>query len=118
MSAMSNQPVVARMNSGPMRAICVGMAPALAALILAGCGTAKPATTVQPPQVSVVSVHRASVPITTELPGRTSAYLVAQVRARVDGIVLKREFTEGGDVKTGQRLYQIDPAPYIASLNS
>jgi membrane fusion protein (multidrug efflux system) len=43
---------------------------------------------------------------------------VAQVRARVDGIVLKREFTEGGDVKAGQRLYQIDPAPYIAALNS
>src|SRR5271167_2781487 len=118
MSAMSNQPMVVRMDSGPMRAIRVGLAPALAALILGGCGTAKPATTVHPPQVSVVSVHRSSVPITTELPGRTSAYLVAQVRARVDGIVLKREFTEGGDVKTGQRLYQIDPAPYIASLNS
>jgi membrane fusion protein (multidrug efflux system) len=58
------------------------------------------------------------VPITIELPGRTSAYLVAQVRARVDGIVLKREFKEGGDVKAGQRLYQIDPAPYIAALNS
>src|SRR5271169_3467446 len=117
MSAMSNQLMVVHMNSGPMRAIRVGLAPALAVLILAGCGTAKPATTMQPPQVSVVSVHKASVPITTELPGRTSAYLVAQVRARVDGIVLKREFTEGGDVKTGQRLYQIDPAPYIASLN-
>jgi membrane fusion protein, multidrug efflux system len=58
------------------------------------------------------------VPISTELPGRTSAYLVAQVRARVDGIVLKRDFKEGGEVKTGQRLYQIDPAPYIAALNS
>ena len=43
--------------------------------------------------------------------GRTSAYLVAQVRARVDGIVQKREFKEGADVKAGQRLYQIDPAP-------
>jgi membrane fusion protein (multidrug efflux system) len=43
---------------------------------------------------------------------------VAQVRARVDGIVLKREFKEGADVKAGQRLYQIDPAPYIAALNS
>ena len=66
----------------------------------------------------MVTVHRGSVPVTTELPGRTSAYLVAQVRARVDGIVLKREFKEGGDVKAGQRLYQIDPAPYIAALNS
>ncbi|MET3554246.1 membrane fusion protein (multidrug efflux system) [Burkholderia sp. 567] len=58
------------------------------------------------------------MPVFTELPGRTSAFLVAQVRARVDGIVLRREFTEGGDVKAGQRLYKIDPAPYIAQLNS
>jgi membrane fusion protein (multidrug efflux system) len=96
----------------------LGVAPALAAMVLAGCGSAKPTVTSPPPQVSVVTVHRGSVPITTELPGRTSAYLVAQVRARVDGIVLKREFKEGGEVKAGQRLYQIDPAPYVAALNS
>ena len=65
-----------------------------------------------------MTVHRGSVPITTKLPGRTSAYLVAQVRARVDGIVLKRDFKEGSEVKAGQRLYQIDPAPYVAALNS
>ena len=70
------------------------------------------------PQVSVVTVYRSSVPITIELPGRTSAYLVAQVRARADGIVLERRFREGGDVKAGQRLYQIDPAPYIAALDT
>jgi membrane fusion protein (multidrug efflux system) len=58
------------------------------------------------------------VPVVTELPGRTNAFLVAQVRARVDGIVLRREFTEGSEVKAGQRLYKIDPAPYIAQLNS
>jgi len=96
----------------------LAMAPVLAAMVVAGCGSAKPATTSPPPEVSVVTVHRGSVPITTELPGRTSAYLVAQVRARVDGIVLKRDFKEGSDVKTGERLYQIDPAPYIAALNS
>ncbi|HEV3240875.1 MAG TPA: efflux RND transporter periplasmic adaptor subunit [Casimicrobiaceae bacterium] len=96
----------------------LGIAPALAAMVLSGCGSAKPAPMSPPPQVSVVTVHRESVPITTELPGRTSAYLVAQVRARVDGVVLKREFKEGGEVKAGQRLYQIDPAPYIAALNS
>ena len=72
----------------------------------------------QPPQVSVTTVRPESVPITVELPGRTAPLLVAQVRARVDGIVLKREFTEGSDVKSGQRLYQIDPAPYIAALAS
>jgi membrane fusion protein (multidrug efflux system) len=96
----------------------LGVTPVLAALVLAGCGSAKPAPAPPPPQVSVVTVHRGSVPITTELPGRTSAFLVAQVRARVDGIVLKRDFKEGGEVKAGQRLYQIDPAPYIAALNS
>src|SRR5207245_9420203 len=96
----------------------IGIAPALAAMVLAACGSAKPATSSPPPQVSVVTVHKGSVPITTELPGRTYAYLVAQVRARVDGIVLKREFKEGSDVKAGQQLYQIDPAPYIAALNS
>lgn len=53
-----------------------------------------------------------------ELPGRTSPYLVAQVRARVDGIVQKRSFQEGADVKANQALYQIDPAPYQAALNS
>ena len=92
----------------------------LAALVaLGGCVDAKEAPQApQPPEVSVVTVRKASVPVVTELPGRTSAYLVAQVRARVDGIVLKREFTEGGDVKTGQRLYQIDPAPYRAALGS
>ena len=72
----------------------------------------------QPPQVTVVEVHRENVPVSIELPGRTSPQLVAQVRARVDGIVLRRDFTEGSEVKTGQRLYQIDQAPYIAALAS
>jgi membrane fusion protein, multidrug efflux system len=58
------------------------------------------------------------VPVISDLPGRTSAFLVSQVRSRVDGIVLRREFTEGSDVKAGQRLYKIDPAPYIAALNT
>jgi membrane fusion protein (multidrug efflux system) len=91
----------------------------LAAIVSAGCtgGKAAPAPA-QPPEVAVVTVRRAIVPVTTELPGRTSAYLVAQVRARVDGIVLKREFTEGADVKAGQRLFQIDPAPYRATLDN
>ncbi len=65
-----------------------------------------------------MTVEPTAVPVVTELPGRTNAFLVAQVRARVDGIVLRREFTEGSQVKAGQRLYKIDPAPYIATLNS
>src|ERR1700680_3114356 len=114
----SNDRTVYDMNPDLMTLCRTGIAPALAAMGVVGCGSAKPAPAPPPPQVSVVTVHRGSVPITTELPGRTSAFLVAQVRARVDGIVLKREFKEGGEVKTGQRLYQIDPAPYIAALNS
>jgi membrane fusion protein (multidrug efflux system) len=107
------------MNSDLMTRCRAGIATALAAMVLGGCGVANPATTAPPPpEVSVVTVHSGSVPITTELPGRTSAYLVAQVRARVDGIVQDREFKEGGEVKAGQRLYQIDPAPYTAALNS
>src|SRR5437016_8678327 len=91
----------------------------LLAMALGACSDAKTlAPAPQVPEVSVVTVHRGSVPITTELPGRTSAYLVAQVRAHVDGIVTKREFKEGSVVKVGQRLYQIDPAPFVASLNS
>src|SRR6195256_4652212 len=119
MRPMSNDPTVSCMKSDLMKACHTGVALIAAAMVLTGCGAAKPATTTpQPPQVSVVTVHPGPVPITIELPGRTNAFLVAQVRARVDGIVLKRDFKEGGDVKTGQRLYQIDPAPYIAALNS
>jgi membrane fusion protein, multidrug efflux system len=103
------------LKQGLGMALCV-LLPAM----IAGCGGSGAATSTPPqiPEVSVVAVHKGSVPITIDLPGRTSPYLVAQVRARVDGIVLKREFKEGGDVKAGQRLYQIDPAPYIAALNS
>src|SRR6188474_347890 len=90
----------------------------LPAALFAGCTENAAAPAPQPPEVAVVTVQRGAVPVTTELPGRTSAFLVAQVRARVDGIVLKREFTEGSDVKVGQRLYQIDPAPYRAALDS
>ena len=91
---------------------------ATVAVFLAACGKKEAAPPPQTPEVGVVTVQPQAVPAVTELPGRTSAFLVAQVRARVDGIVLRREFTEGTDVKAGQRLYKIDPAPYIAALNS
>lgn len=90
----------------------------LAVVVLVGCNAKQAPPAPQPPEVTVVTVNRGSVPVTTELPGRTSAYLVAQVRARVDGIVLKRTFTEGGEVSANQRLYQIDPAPYRAMLDT
>ncbi len=91
---------------------------ATAAVILAACGQKPSAPPPQTPEVGVITIQPTTVPVVSELPGRTSAFLVAQVRARVDGIVLRREFTEGSDVKAGQRLYKIDPAPYIAALNT
>ncbi|WP_233803165.1 efflux RND transporter periplasmic adaptor subunit [Paraburkholderia sp. HP33-1] len=91
---------------------------ATAAILLAACGPKQSAPPPQAPEVGIVTLQPTTVPVVTELPGRTSAFLVAQVRARVDGIVLHREFTEGSEVKAGQRLYKIDPAPYIASLNN
>jgi len=87
--------------------------------VLSGCHRAQTASAPPPPpEVSVATVQRASVPITVDLPGRTNAYYVAQVRARVDGIVLKRNFKEGSDVRAGQPLYNIDPAPFQAALDS
>jgi len=63
-----------------------------------------------------VTIESKQVALTTELPGRTSAYLVAEVRPQVDGIIQKRLFTEGSDVRAGQVLFQIDPALYQAAL--
>ncbi len=71
-----------------------------------------------PPEVGVVVIQPQRVAVTTELSGRTSAYLVAEVRPQVNGIVQKRVFTEGSDVKAGQVLYQIDPATYQAAYAS
>jgi len=68
------------------------------------------------PQVTVVTVQPQQILLTTELPGRTSAYRMAEIRPRVNGLVLKRLFTEGADVQAGDLLYQIDPAPFQAAL--
>jgi len=103
-----------RVQPVPFRLICA----ATAAVALAACGQKPSARPQQTPEVGVITVQPTTVPVVTELPGRTSAFLVAQVRARVDGIVQRREFTEGSEVKAGQRLYKIDPAPYQAALNS
>jgi len=70
------------------------------------------------PEVAVVTVQPEKATLTTELPGRTSAYLVAEVRPQVSGIIQKRLFTEGSEVKAGQVLYQIDPAPFQATLDN
>jgi membrane fusion protein (multidrug efflux system) len=86
---------------------------------IAGCGSkTAPAPASRVPEVSVVTVHKGSVAMTTELPGRTTPVAVAQVRSRVDGIVLARPFKEGADVGARQQLFQIDPEPYRAALAS
>lgn len=91
----------------------------MSAVLLAGCNDqgetqAHPAE----PQVNVHVVEKAPLAVTTELPGRTTAFRIAEVRPQVSGIVLKRNFTEGSDVEAGQSLYQIDPATYQADYDS
>ena len=71
-----------------------------------------------PPEVSVITLQPRSISITDQLPGRTTAFRVAEVRPQVTGIVKKRLFSEGGEVQAGQQLYQIDPGSYRATLNS
>ncbi len=71
-----------------------------------------------PPEVAVVTVKPQAVVLTSELPGRTAGYLVAEIRPQVNGLLQKRLFTEGADVKAGDILYQIDPAPYQAACDS
>jgi membrane fusion protein (multidrug efflux system) len=98
--------------------LAYGCVAAFGALALNGCGrkAAPPAAAV--PKVTVVTVQAQTVPLTTELPGRVTAYRTADVRPQVNGIILKRLFVEGSEVKAGQQLYQIDPAPYQATYDS
>ena len=92
--------------------------PPVVACLLAACGqqgSAQPAAPPPPPEVGVVTVAPGDVGLVTELPGRLEASRVAQVRARAAGIVQKRLFREGSDVRAGQALFRIDPAPYAAA---
>jgi membrane fusion protein (multidrug efflux system) len=90
--------------------------------VLAACGdkaaSQSPAGGPPPPEVSVVTVEPSRIALTSELPGRIEASRIAQVRARVAGIVLKRTFREGSDVKAGDVLFQIDPAQFKAVVAS
>jgi membrane fusion protein, multidrug efflux system len=91
----------------------------LAAVALLASGCARHAVPAPPkPAVTVVDLHARPVSLTTELPGRVSAYRIAEVRPQVNGVILKRLFKEGELVVAGQQLYQIDPAPYEAALAS
>ncbi len=102
----------------------------LAICLLAGCNRSSPnggagggppgmgMRSGPPPEVGVMEVVSAPLPIINELPGRIDAVRIAEVRARVPGILLKQLFKEGADVKAGEVLFQIDPAPLQATLNS
>ena len=89
----------------------------------AACGRPEAAATTAPAEaapieVAVVTVESTSIPLDTELPGRTAPYGIAEVRPQVNGIIQKRLFREGSDVRAGTTLYQIDQAPYRVALES
>jgi membrane fusion protein (multidrug efflux system) len=89
-------------------------------LLVGGCdsGHGKQGGATPVPEVATVTIEPQRLGLTTELPGRTSAYLVAEIRPQVNGIIQKRLFQEGSDVKAGQLLYQIDPAPFQVAYDS
>jgi membrane fusion protein (multidrug efflux system) len=89
-------------------------------LTLGGCKDGTKPTNMSPPpvEVDVVTVQGEAVLLTAELPGRTNAFRVAEVRPQVSGLIQKRFFVEGSEVKAGELLYQIDPASYQAAFDS
>ena len=88
-------------------------------LLLGGCDASKSAPPPPAvPEVATVTVQTERVVLTTDLPGRTSAYSIAEIRPQVGGIIQKRLFEEGSEIKAGQVLYQIDPAPLQAAYDN
>jgi membrane fusion protein (multidrug efflux system) len=90
----------------------------VAGLMASACRSERAAPPPAVPEVAIVTVNSERTVLTTELPGRTSAYLVAEIRPQVNGIIQKRLFEEGSDVRVGKVLYQIDPAPFQAAYDS
>lgn len=108
---------------GPMARYATGAIAVAGLLMGAGYGDLRSAHAQQAPAasplgVTVVTIQRQAVPVYTEMPGRTSAYETAEVRPQIGGVIQQRMFTEGQEVKAGQQLYQIDPAPYQTALSS
>ena len=88
-------------------------------LLLLGCDRPQQSPPPPPvPEVATATVQTQQIVLTTELPGRTSAYRVAEIRPQVQGLIQKRLFTEGSDVQAGQVLYEIDPAHFQAALDN
>jgi membrane fusion protein, multidrug efflux system len=90
---------------------------ALGATLAAGCSKPAGGPPPGPPDVGTVTLAQERVVLTSELPGRTAPYLVAEVRPQVSGLLLQRHFEEGADVRAGELLYEIDPAPYRAAAD-
>ncbi len=105
------------MNFSPFRRYFLALA---SGLLLGGCQNTHGRPAAPPPvtEVATVTVGTQPVVLTTDLPGRTSAYRIAEIRPQVDGIIKKRLFEEGAEVATGQALYQIDPASFQAALQN
>ncbi len=106
------------MKSSPSRILFTGPL-ILASVLLAftGCGRKPAPFAMPPPEVSTITVKTEKVVLENDLPGRTTAFLVAEVRPQVSGIIQKRLFNEGAEVKEGDLLYQIDPAVYQAKYD-
>lgn len=92
--------------------------PCLVMMALVGCSSHKAPAPAAPPKVGTVTAEQQTVPLTRDLVGRLSAYYSANVVARVSGVLVKRTYKEGDEVKEGQLLFQIDPSYYTAVLNS
>ncbi|MGE5248509.1 MAG: efflux RND transporter periplasmic adaptor subunit [Verrucomicrobiota bacterium] len=96
----------------------VGAALLSGAFYAGGCGRAQQAPPSSVPEVAAVTVRQEAVVLTTELPGRAVPYLVAEIRPQVGGLIQKRVFPEGSEVRAGQALYLIDPAPFQAAYQN
>jgi membrane fusion protein (multidrug efflux system) len=92
--------------------------PCVVMIAVVGCGSGKAPPAAAPPKVGIVAAEQQTVPLTRDLVGRLSAYMSANVVARVSGVLLKRTYKEGDAVKQGQLLFEIDPSFYTAVLNS
>ncbi|GBR40387.1 multidrug efflux pump acriflavin resistance protein AcrB/AcrD/AcrF [Neoasaia chiangmaiensis NBRC 101099] len=90
---------------------------AVLSLGLTGCQRKAPPPAMPPQPVGIITVHPHTLTLDTVLPGRTDAYEQAEIRPQVGGVILTRNFEQGSDVKAGQLLYQINPAPYQAAYD-
>lgn len=100
------------------RAFSLALIALASGLLLSACGQRSGPPAAPVPEVATVVIAPQSITLTTELPGRTAAYRVAEIRPQVNGLIQKRLYTEGSEVAAGQPLYQIDPAQYQAAFDS